>query len=763
MPLQLLQFRPGVNREGTTLSNEGGWYECDKIRFRSGYPQKLGGWAPISNYTYDGVARSLWNWVTLKGYNLVGVGTNTKYYLENGGIYNDVTPIRETTEPGTVTFAATAGSSIITVSDLNNGVRPGDSVTFFGAVSLGGAITADVLNQEYVVTYVDPNTYTIDVGVLANGSDTGNGGTAAYAQYQINVGSVIYSEQTGWGAGLWGGQTYGAETTYLTSPVDDTQTTIDVVSTQLFPASGVIQIEGELISYSSKNLTQFLNCTRGYDYTNVPVYDLAQENGYAILQEDFSFILVNQSYAVDTVVYSTVTFRGWGESQDTVYPRLWSQANYGDYLIMNPRGEALYLWVPSYTANNTLEYNRAEVLSYTNVAILLQENGFAILQEDDSFILTVDPNIYQADINCPNESTFVMVSDSSRFVISFGCNDYDSGEIDPLLIRWSDQDDYLVWTPSATNQAGSFRLSSGSKIVTAIQTRQEILILTDSAVYTMQYLGPPFVWGFNIMSANSSIIGPNAVAAANGIVYWMGTDKFYSYSGRVETLPCALRQYVYGDINTEQQFQCFAGSNEGYSEIWWFYCSSNSTVVDRYVIYNYLDKVWYYGTLERSAWLDSPLRDFPMGATYNHTIVYHENGTDDEELSGQAVPINSYIQSSDFDIGDGHNFGFAWRIIPDLTFDGSDTSGLPDAYPAVTLTVRPRQNPGSNYGTGATPTVDSAQSYAVEKTYTVQQFTQIVYTRIRGRQMAFKISSDTLGVQWQLGVPRVDVRPDGRR
>ena len=739
MPLKLLQFRPGVNREGTTLANEGGWFECDKIRFRSGYPQKLGGWAPISADTYLGVARSLWNWVTLKGYNLVGVGTNLKYYIENGGNYNDVTPIRETTSPGSVTFAATNGSSIITVTDLTSGVRPGDFVTFFNALSLGGNITAAVLNQEYEVTYIDPNTYTIDVGVLANASDTGNGGSLAYAEYQVNVGAEIFSLQTGWGAGLWGGQTYAPETTYLTSNINNFQNSIPVNSTLVFPNAGVIQIGGELIGYSSKTLTSFDNCVRGFENT---IADVHNNNA---------------------PVFSTLTFRGWGQSQDEEYPRLWSQANYGDYLIINPRGGSLYMWVPEYTVNNTLVYNRAEVLSFDNLAILAQENNYALLQENDSFLLTIDPNIYQVDADCPNASTFVMVSDSSRFVISFGCNDYGAGDVDPLLIRWSDQENYAVWAPAATNQAGSFRLSSGSEIVTAIQTRQEIIILTNSAVYTMQYLGPPFVWGFNIMSANISIIGPNAVAGANGIVYWMGMDKFYTYSGRVETLPCALRQYVFGDINTSQQFQCFAGSNEGYSEVWWFYCSANSIRPDRYVIFNYLDRVWYYGTLERSAWLDSPLRDFPMGATYNHTVVYHENGTDDEELLGQVTPINSYIQSSDFDIGDGHNFGFVWRIIPDVTFDGSDTSGLPNQYPAVTFTVRPRQNPGANYGASATPTVESEQSYVNQKNYAVQEFTQIVYTRIRGRQMALKVSSDSLGVQWQLGVPRIDVRPDGRR
>ena len=368
---------------------------------------------------------------------------------------------------------------------------------------------------------------------------------------------------------------------------------------------------------------------------------------------------------------------------------------------------------------------------------------------------------YQTDTSCPSIAAQVLVSDASRFVITFGANDYGSVIQDPLLIRWSDQESYSVWAPAVTNQAGSYRLSSGSSIVTAIQTRQEIFVLTDAACYSMQYLGPPYVWGFNIMSNNISIMGPNAAAAANNIVYWMGLDKFYVYSGRVETLPCALRQYVYGDINLDQNYQVFAGSNEGYSEIWWYYCSANSTTVDRYVIFNYLDKVWYYGTLNRSAWLDSPLRNYPMAATYQHTIVYHEKGNDDTEVNGTTLPINAYIQSSDFDIGDGHTYGFVWRIIPDITFDGSNNPA-PDK-PSAVFTVRPRQNPGGPYTVADAPTVASTQSYASQRNYNVQEFTQIVYTRVRGRQMAFKISSDTLGTQWQLGVPRIEVRTDGRR
>jgi hypothetical protein len=354
-----------------------------------------------------------------------------------------------------------------------------------------------------------------------------------------------------------------------------------------------------------------------------------------------------------------------------------------------------------------------------------------------------------------------MVSDASRFVLTFGVNDYNETIQDPLLIRWSAQEDYQTWTPAITNQAGSFRLSSGSTIITAQQTRQEILVFTDAALFSMQYLGPPFVWGFNILSDNISIVGPNAVATANNLTYWMGVDKFYVYTGRVETLPCSLRQYVFGDINLQQSYQFFAGTNEGFSEVWWYYCSANSDVIDRYVIYNYLDQVWYYGNLGRTAWSDSPLREFPMGATYSQTIVYHESGTNNVEVNGTILPITSFIQSSDFDIGDGHNFGFVWRMIPDITFDGSTTSS-PDK-PQVTFSLRPRQNPGAPYGTADTPTVQSAQSYNTVKNYNVQEFTQIVYTRLRGRQMAFKISSDQLGCQWQLGAPRIDVRSDGRR
>ena len=711
MPLQLLQFRPGINREGTTLANEGGWYECDKIRFRSGYPQKLGGWTPISSNTYQGVCRALINWVTLQGYNLLGVGTNLKYYVENGGAYYDITPIRATSSLPNNPFTTVNGSTTVTVNAPAFGGITNDFVTFSGATAVAGLD----LNGEYEITYVNSDTFTIQAGSAANASTSG-GGAAVVAAFQINVGLATFSYVTGWGAGLWGGVIPGVQQTTLSAALNSSNTNVTVVSTTGFASgNGSILIDQELIRYTGNTATIFTGSTRGANGT------------------------IATSHANASTVYNSTTYTGWGLSstESNGYQlRLWSQANFGEYLLINPRNGPIYMWVPTYTVSNVLTFtNRAELLS------------------------SGSSGIYQTDADCPVVAAQVIVSDASRFVIAFGANDYGSSTQDPLLIRWSGQENYAVWTPAITNQAGSYRLSSGSTIVTAIQTRQEILVLTDAAVYSMQYLGPPYVWGFNIMSNNISIIGPNAIGAANNIVYWMGKDKFYAYTGRVETLPCSLRQYVFGDINLEQSYQTICGSNEGYSEIWWFYCSANSTVVDRYVIFNYLDKVWYYGSLGRSAWLDSPLRDYPMGASYQHTIVYHESGNDNVEVTGTSLPINAYIQSSDFDIGDGHNYGFVWRIIPDITFDGSNGVDKPQ----TTFTVRPRQNPGSPYGTSDTPTVTSTQSYEYQRNYTVQEFTQIVYTRLRGRQMALKVSSDQLGCQWQLGVPRIDLRSDGRR
>jgi hypothetical protein len=652
MPLQALKFRPGVSRDNTTLANEGGWYECDKVRFRSGFPEKIGGWAadtgvntdplPPPSGSFWGVCRSMWNWVSLKGRNYVSLGTNLKLYVQDSSDSDvvDITPLRATSTIGSNAFTTTDTSTTVVLNDTAHGAQNGDFIVISGVSGAVNGIPDTDLNTEFRVTYIDANTFSIEVATPATSSGTTG---ACVIQYQITTGSAIYTTAAGWGAGGWSGVTPGFANT------------------------------------------------------------------------------------------------GWGESAATgvrVDLRLWSQINYGEYLLANPRAGAIYLWVPAASASTV---NRAQVLSSSNTNT---QDGVAYWTTDSS---------------CPSICNIVHVSDSSRFVIAFGCNDYGETEINPLLVRWSDQEDYSTWAPAITNQAGSFTLSSGSKIVAIKPQRQEILVFTDAALYSMQYLGPPYVWGFQQMGTNISIVSQNAVATASNVTFWMGVDKFYAYDGRVQTLPCTLRQHVFNNINIEQSEQTVAGTNEGFNEVWWFYCSGTSTTVNSYVVYNYAEQVWYYGTLARTAWLDSPLRYYPLGASYNGQFFYHENGVDDGSTNPPSA-IESYIQSSDFDIGDGHNYGFVWRMIPDINFDGST-----GATPQVTLTARPRQNPGAPYGAAPAPTVSSANNYTNTREYVVQEFTEVVYTRIRGRQMAFKISSSGVGTAWQLGATRIDTRADGRR
>ena len=746
MPLQKLQFRPGINRENTTYTSEGGYFASNKIRFRSGQPEKIGGWEADTGTTAStlvpptgklwGVARNMINWLNLAGYNLLGIGTNLKYYIQNGvgGFSYDVTALRTTTAAGEVTFSATNGSPTLTVTDIAHGAQAGDFVTYSGAVTLGGNITATILNAEFqIASYVSSNQYTITASVNADASDSGNGGGAVVGAYQITTGSDIYTQNVGWGAGAWGGAIVGTVTNQLDGSINNSVTTITVDDATAFSTpTGTLLIDSETITYTGTTGTTFTGCTRGVNGVG---------SGAAV------------SHADNAAVVQSTSFIGWGQPATVgigVQLRLWSHSPFGEDLIFNPRGTSLFYWANAASAST---FNRAQLLGPS--ATIVTKSGSVT-----------------TDSNCPTVANFVMVSDASRFVIAYGCNDYGSVIQDPLLVRWSDQESFATWTPAITNQAGSTRLSHGSQIVTAMQTRQEILVLTDTTIYSMQYLGPPFVWGFQIMGDNISIAGPNAVATANNITYWMGTDKFYMYAGRVQTLPCTLREYVYNDINLEQSYQFCSGTNEGYSEIWWHYCSSNSTVINRYIIYNYLENSWYYGDWNnyqgvsqgRTAWLDSSLRAFPMAITYgvtgastNAQLLYHEDGADDG-TENPSVPIAAEVTSSDFDIGDGHNFGFVWRLIPDLTFDGSFVNN-----PTAMFTVLPRANSGSAYGSSNNPNVISTQNYQNTRSYAVQQFTQQVYVRIRGRQMAFKISSNTLGVQWQLGVPRIDIRPDGRR
>jgi hypothetical protein len=663
MPLQALKFNSGVSRNSTTLSNEGTWFECDKVRFRSGLPEKIGGWSKDSGPLeaaltpptgrFWGVCRSLWNWITLAGANLLGMGTHLKFYIQestDGNLY-DITPIRQTftTTATDNCFTATNGSAVITVTIVGHNAQTGDFVTFSGAAGLGGNITAGILNAEHQITYLTANTFSITVSATANATDASGspgGGTAITAAFQINTGNATYVTSTGFGAGGWGGETVGFSGT------------------------------------------------------------------------------------------------GWGESAATgvgIDMRLWSQVNYGENLLINARGGPIYLWL----AQSPGVYNRAQILSSTNTNTATNSQGTTAA-------------FWQTDSNCPSKCNIIHVSDSSRFVIAFGCNDYGDTTLNPLLVRWSDQEDYGTWTPAVTNQAGSFTLSAGSEIIAIKPQRQEILVFTDAAVYSMQYLGAPYVWGFQQMGANISIVGPNAVTTASNLTFWMGEDKFYVYDGRVQTLPCPLWQWVFYNINKNQHYQIFAATNEGFDEVWWFYCSESSDTVDRYVVFNYSEKVWYYGTLDRTAWLDTPLRNNPVATGYagtNGNLYNHESGVD---ADGSAM--TAYITSADFDLQDGYSFQYGWRMLPDIKFDGSTS-----AAPEVTVSLTPRQYPGSAYGTPETGDVVSANNYSTTRQYTVQQFTNQLPIRVRGRQMAFKIESNTLGTQWQLGVPRIDLKQDGRR
>ena len=622
--LTKLVLKPGIQKESTRYYNESGWYECDKIRFRAGTPESIGGWQPIASATtFQGVCRSLFDWNTLGGAKIMAVGTNLKYYLETGGAYYDITPLRATTAAGDVTFAATTGSAVITVTDTANGVVIGDFVTFSGAVSLGGNITAAVLNREYqVVSVPTVNTYTFIATATANASDVGDGGAAVVGAYQINVGPEIQIPLVGWSAGSWGAGTWGVGGT---SPV-------------------------------------------------------------AI--------------------------------------RLWSQSNFGEDLIFGPRSGGIFYWDVS--------------SGVTSRAVALSSLGGA------------------SDV--PVVQNEILVSDVSRFVFAFGTNEIGSATLDPMLIRWSDQEDAVNWTPSATNQAGSLRLSKGSQIFTAMQSRQAILVFTDSAVYSLQYLGAPAVWGSELVADGITVMASNVVAVASNVTYWMGIDKFYVFDGNATTLNCDVRRYVFDDINLLQRDQFFAGTIEQFNEVWWFYCSNGSTVVDRYVVYNYLEKIWYYGNMGRTAWLDACNCAFPNAATYNYTIVQHENGVNDN-TNGTNLPINSYIESSEWDVGDGDSFTFIRRALPDVTFRGSDAGSSPQ----LTMTLKPMKNSGSGFndpqsigGSSSAPIVRIAQA-------PIEEFTGQVFVRVRGRQFVLRYEANQLGMAWQTGALRVDLVKDGRR
>ena len=631
MPLTKLAYRPGINKESTSYANEGSWYDCDKVRFRLGFPEKIGGWIQLSATTFLGSARNLHSFVALDGTGYIGVGTHLKYYIVEGGAYNDITPIRLITSAGDVTFSATDGSSLITVDDTDHGAIENDFVTFSGAVSLGGTITAPVLNQEYqIVTVLSANSYTIEAKditgatVTANASDTGDGGASVVGAYQINTGLDTTVAGTGWGAGTWSRGTWGSGTSLL-------------------------------------------------------------------------------------AVGATL--------------RLWSADNFGEDLIINARDGGIYYWDKS---TSSAPFVRA---------------------------VTLD-SLAGADAGTPTIAKQVLVSDNDRHVIVFGCDPVNNiGTQDPLLIRFSDQENITTWTPTATNTAGDLRIGSGTRIVCAVETRQQVLVFTDVSLHAMQYLGPPFTFGISQLSENTTIMGPMVAKAVDDLVFWMGIEEFYVYTGQVQKLPCTVRSYVFDDFNLTQAEKVFASLNSSFSEVTWFYPSASSDNIDRYVTYNYSEQVWTIGSLARTAWIDRGINAFPIAAGLDGYLYEHEVGNDDGSTM-PVSPISAYIEASPIDIQDGDSYAFVRRLIPDMTFAGTD-SGAGDV--SVDMILKAQNFPGSNFS------YSNSSSVTRSATVPVEQYTDRAHVRLRGRSIALRVESDTVGVRWRVGMPRIDIRPDGRR
>lgn len=703
MPLTKLQFRPGVNREYTSYSNEGGWFDCDKIRFHLGFPEKIGGWVKYSNDVYIGTARRLHNWVALDGSNLMGIGTTVKYYIEEGGAYFDVTPIRVTTSAGDVTFSAVNGSTTITVTDVGHGAVVGDFVTFSGAVTLGGSISSVLLNKEYQIdTVIDSNTYTITTIIPANSSDTGNGGSSVVGSYQINTGLNTTVGGTGWGAALYGGRTLGGLQTIINEggTFSASDTTLTLLNASPFPSTGTILIDQELITYSGKSGNDLTGLTRGVNGTSASSHPNATTVFLAIGNSD-----------------PTLDFTGWGSAAaggltQTAELRLWSHDNFGEDLIINPRDGGIYYW--------------DKTLSLASRA--------------------VEIGTLSGASNTPVVAKQVLVSDLDRHVIAFGCNPQGSTVQDNLLIRFSDQESITDWSATATNSAGDLRLGSGSTFVQAVETKREVLVWTDKSLHSLRFIGPPFTFGLQQLASNITIMGPKAAVATEDFVFWMGIDNFYVYAGQTTQLPCTVRDHVFNDFNKEQTEKVVCGVNSQWGEVIWFFPSASSEENNRYVIYNYLEKLWYYGNLSRSAWLDRGIRPFPIAAGGNY-LYNHELGQDDD---GDAMV--SFIESSQIDVGDGERFSFLSRLIPDIKFDGSTAIN-----PAVDFTVKARNYPGGDYIQSNTKTTSRTA------TTPVQKFTENLNIRVRGRSFAFRVDSNISGVRWKLGSPRVDLRQDGRR
>lgn len=763
MPIQKIEFTPGVNRETTNYANEGGYFLSEKVRFRGGFPQKIGGWQSINSNqsTFKGVARFLWNYITLLSQNLLFVATNQKIYVEFGGVYNDITPLRTTATLGSNPIGTTSGSRLVTITHSSHGAIAGTFITISGASAVGGL----TISGEYEIIGVpSSNTYTI-IAASAASSTASGGGASVSVEYQINAGTSVYSSVSGYGSGGYGLGGYGSD--------DTTGVSMRLWSGLNYGDDFIFCERAGDIYYWTEDTATWARGTTLSDKINT----LTKINAYATFASGVSTIVVDDVTGINT----GCVISGSGIPSGAYVTTAW-------------------------TGSTSLTLSAATTSSGTVTAIAASYAGR----------------------HAPNEAMVVSLSPVEDFLISFGAKPYSpidfSTAFDPMLVRWSDQENPYEWVPEISNQSGEKRLSNGSYIVTSEPTRQEVIVFTDSAVYSMQYVGPPFVWAFSLMDQDTSIASQNAVVSANNILFWMGEDKFYIYDGRVQVLACSVARYVFSEINKEQIFQVFSGFNEAFNEVWWFYPAEGSRVCNRYVAYNYLDSTWHHGSMNRTAYAHQHLREYPMiansiqtsylssainssdttitvidgksfpssgtilidseqisytGVTGNtitgctrgvnsttaashsiyasvrmralNQVLFHEVGFDDLE-SGVPEPISAYIETSDVDIGDGDRFSFISKIIPDVRFLGSSASS-----PCVSLAVYPRNHPGDSYGSSGSGDVIATAVAPIDR------YTDQVHIRVRGRQAYFRISSSTLGTAWQMGAMRIEIRPDGRR
>ena len=714
MPLNKIQFKSGIISDITPYTNEGGFVDGDKIRFRLGSAEKIGGWVKYSTNTYLGTARRLHNWIALDGSDFLGVGTHLKYYIEEGQTFNDITPIRVTTSAGDVTFSATNGSTTITVTDAAHGANENDFVTFSGAASLGGTITATILNAEFQITsLISSNAYTITSSVAANSSDTNNGGGSVVGTYQLNVGLDNTVGGTGWGAGQWSGTTSGALATQLAEALDVSEQEIDVDSATGITAGDLILIEEELITVgtiSSNTLgTGGGPSTRGASGTTAATH---ADNTLVRLA------VGNADSAND--------FVGWGNAASVTVSgaqiRTWSHDNFGEDLIINPRDGGLFYW----DKTNGLSTRAVELSTRAGTKT-----------------------------SVPTKAKQIIVSDLDRHLIAFGCDGLGAtpsatqgdGIQDPLLIRFSSQENPIDFFPTSTNTAGDLRIGGGSEFVQAVETKEQILVFTNKTLHAMKFIGPPFTFGLKELSVNITIMSPASAIAVDDNVYWMGVDTFYVYSGQTQQLPCTVKDKVFLDLNIEERDKVHAGVNTEFSEIVWYYPSASSQEIDKYVIYNYTENIWYFGSLVRHAWLDRGIRSLPL-ATGNQYIYNHETGFDDD---GSAM--TSFIESAPMSLTDASRFSFVNRIIPDVNFAGSTA-----VNPAVDFTIKARTHSGS----GFTQTDDSNTSQR-SATSPVEVYTEKLDVRVRGRTFALRVESTGLGTKYKLGSPQINIVQDGRR